>query len=337
MLENKKNNFGFLRLLLATLVIFSHSPELIDGNRSREILSNVFGTISFGDLAVDGFFLISGYLILKSFNNSSTLKSYLIKRCLRIYPAFIAATIISIFIVAPLSGGFDVLSNIPLQQWCYSFGRAFTLKQPLVDGVFVNNHSQYLNGPMWTIKYEFICYLLIPLIFYLRFFNKNYFLTALLLIASIAIIFIDFRIASFNLQIARFCLLFLSGSCFYLFRDRIKWNLTLTMVCLIGLFFCMGYNKYLAHLGLSIFGGYLLFNFAFNFKHPFINSIGSNTDISYGVYLYAWPIQSLIIQYYPTIEPYQLNVSTLCVVAPLAYLSYRFIEKPFMDLKQRFL
>ncbi|MDZ4141371.1 MAG: acyltransferase [Methylotenera sp.] len=334
-MENKNNNFGFLRLLLATLVIFSHSPELLDGNSSREILTSIFGTISFGELAVDGFFLISGYLILKSFNNSVSIKSYLLKRCLRIYPAFIAATIISIFIVAPLSGGFDVLSNISHQQWWYSFGRAFTLKQPLIDGVFVNNHSHYLNGPMWTIKYEFICYLLIPLIFYLRFFNKKYFLAILLLIVSIVVIFVDLNIAYLNLQIARFCLLFLSGSCFYLYRDSIKWSLALTVVCLVCLLFCLSYNKYLANLGLSIFGGYLLFNFALNFKHSFINSIGSKTDISYGVYLYAWPIQSLTIQYYPTIEPYQLNVSTLCVVAPLAYLSYRFIEKPFMNLKHQ--
>ncbi len=86
-----KNNFGFLRLLFAILVILSHAPEAIDGNRNREILTNIFGTLSFGEFAVDGFFLISGYLIYKSFDNSSSIKSYFYKRILRIYPGFIAA------------------------------------------------------------------------------------------------------------------------------------------------------------------------------------------------------------------------------------------------------
>jgi len=92
-LEYKSNNFGFLRLLLATLVIISHSPELLYPNHQREILSSIFDTITFGELAVDSFFLISGYLILQSFKNSTTLKSYFFKRCLRIYPAFVVVTV----------------------------------------------------------------------------------------------------------------------------------------------------------------------------------------------------------------------------------------------------
>jgi peptidoglycan/LPS O-acetylase OafA/YrhL len=331
------NNFGFLRLLLATLVIFSHSPELIDGDRSRDVLVRIFSTITFSELAVDGFFLISGYLILQSFKNSTSVKSYIVKRCLRIYPAFIVATLVCIFIVAPLSGGIDVLAKITAFQWASHFGRAITLKQPLVDGVFLNNHIQYLNGAMWTIKYEFFCYLLIPFIFYLRFFNKKFILAIFLLLVSMFVIFVDFRIPSLNLQIIRFCLLFVSGCCFYLFRDKIKWNMMLNVLSLIGLFFCLSYNKYSSHFGLTIFGAYLLFNFALNFKSSFISSIGSKTDISYGVYLYAWPVQSLIIQYYPSVEPYQLNIGTLIAVLPLAYLSYCYIEKPFINMKNRFI
>ena len=77
--DDRNNNFGFLRLLFAILVIVSHSPEAIDGNRSREILTNIFGTISFGEFAVDGFFMISGYLIYKSYQNSTSFKNYIFK------------------------------------------------------------------------------------------------------------------------------------------------------------------------------------------------------------------------------------------------------------------
>src|SRR4051795_1080255 len=83
-----QNKFGSLRLIFAFLVIASHSPELVDGNRSRELLTQFFSTISFGELAVDGFFLVSGYLITKSYIESSTSLYYIWKRILRIVPAF---------------------------------------------------------------------------------------------------------------------------------------------------------------------------------------------------------------------------------------------------------
>ena len=96
---------GILRLLFATLVIVSHTAEMADGNRSREPLTRLFGTISFGELAVDAFFVISGYLIVASFMASDTISSYLKKRCFRIYPGFIVASLICLFVVATLVGG----------------------------------------------------------------------------------------------------------------------------------------------------------------------------------------------------------------------------------------
>src|SRR5207244_9380332 len=99
-----KNNFGPLRLLFASLVVVGHAPELHDGNRSREILSNIID-VSAGELAVLCFFLVSGFLIVKSYNDSSSVSSYLLKRALRIYPAFVACFTICLLVIAPFSGG----------------------------------------------------------------------------------------------------------------------------------------------------------------------------------------------------------------------------------------
>ena len=125
--ENKNNNFGFLRLFFAILVIVSHSPEAIDGNRTREILTNLFGTISFGELAVDGFFLISGFLIYKSYENSSSFKNYLSKRLLRIYPGFVVAHFFFIFCIVPITLNFQVLLDLEYKYWLKSLSRILLL------------------------------------------------------------------------------------------------------------------------------------------------------------------------------------------------------------------
>ena len=83
------NNFGLLRLGFALTVIVSHSPELVDGNRSRELLTRWFGTMSFGKVAVDGFFLISGYLITQSRDRTASTASFCAKRAARILPGYV--------------------------------------------------------------------------------------------------------------------------------------------------------------------------------------------------------------------------------------------------------
>jgi peptidoglycan/LPS O-acetylase OafA/YrhL len=99
----RQNNFNLVRLLLALLVLLSHAPELIDGNRSQEILTRMFGTLSFGELAVDGFFLLSGYLIMQSWDAQPQAWPFLKKRMLRIYPGFVIATLVCAFAVGPLA------------------------------------------------------------------------------------------------------------------------------------------------------------------------------------------------------------------------------------------
>ena len=98
-----ENNFGALRLFFAVLVILSHSFELIDGDRSREIATRVFHTLSFGELGIYGFFLISGYLVTKSFEKSRSVGEYVFKRVLRIYPGYVVAFVLCVMAKVPSS------------------------------------------------------------------------------------------------------------------------------------------------------------------------------------------------------------------------------------------
>ena len=90
--SERANNFGMLRLLFAVLVIVAHAPIMVDGNHAREPLTMLFGTVSFGDVGVDGFFLVSGYLITKSFVSTASVSAYLVKRVFRIVPVISRAS-----------------------------------------------------------------------------------------------------------------------------------------------------------------------------------------------------------------------------------------------------
>src|SRR5213593_437282 len=98
------DQFNLLRLLFAGAVLFSHCFELIDRGRIHEPLDRLFHTFSAGDLAVDGFFVLSGYLILQSWLRDPNPARYLARRALRIYPAFIIATLLCGLALGPLFG-----------------------------------------------------------------------------------------------------------------------------------------------------------------------------------------------------------------------------------------
>lgn len=150
------NNFNLLRLLFALLVIVSHTPELLDGNRDREILTNIFHTVSFGEFAVDGFFLISGYLIVQSWQTAPSVWRFVKKRLLRIFPAFVVVSIICASVVGPLAAGPEYFSEFRIAKFVKGL---LTLDVPQVPPVFKGTHYAFLNGSMWTIRFEFVCYL----------------------------------------------------------------------------------------------------------------------------------------------------------------------------------
>jgi peptidoglycan/LPS O-acetylase OafA/YrhL len=335
-----KNNFNFLRLLLAVFVLLSHSPELIDGNRHREILTNIFGTISLGELAVAGFFLLSGYLIVQSWQRTPDLFSFLKKRILRIYPAFIVATLVSAFIVGPLGASpSEYFTQFNLFQFLKGM---LLLRPPDVPPVFVDQPYPVVNASLWTIAYEFRCYVLVALLGMLGFISRQ----RLWLIFSVFVLIISpfpksldkvtFPGSSFLIgdpsDFIQFLAFFCAGGCFYLFRDKVRhsrsWIFFAFSLTVLGLF-----DHHALRLILPTLGAYVFFWFSFLSLSP-LQQFGKLSDISYGTYLYGWPSQKLLFWYFPLMSPW-LNFLLACGISfACGLLSWHLVEKPFLRLKK---
>lgn len=341
---DRENGFGALRLLFASLVIASHTPQMFDGpDTLREPLRMIFGTVTLGELAVDGFFLISGYLITASFISDP--RSYVVKRVLRIYPAFVVCFLACTLIVAPM-GGVN-LAAIPAGEWIRLVGQIMLLKTPESFDAFPGLAIPALNGSMWTIAYEFRCYLLAALLGVLGLYRRRGIylaLTGVLLAANFAFVLpvgdlIDELLRPLNIvlgepeQAVRLTSVFMCGACLKLYP--IDYQGRFAALAAVGLVAAL-FVPVLGSVALATLGAYVLFWVAFKVTWRPLRTINAKDDISYGLYLYAWPIGNLLIWYWSDMNIVLHGLLTLAGSAALGYLSWRLLEERCMRLKRLF-
>ena len=339
---NRANNFNLVRFLLATLVILSHSPELIDGDRHREILTRAFGTLSFGELAVDGFFLLSGFLIVQSWQRRPVLGDFLTKRALRIYPGFIVAAFACTLIVGPLGspdpGGF--LASIHPVKYVAS---VLALQMPALALAFPGWPYRSVNGALWTIAYEARSYLLVALLGWSGLAGRRWAWPAIagvalfLAVSPVPIGRLAFR-GSYWLYgepetLMRLVAFFAAGACFYEFRARIGYRAGRAAVAAALLAPCL-LRPGTAQVGVATLGAYVLFWFVFA-PLPYLAKFRERPDISYGIYLYGWPMQKLLIYYIPGISPWLVFVLAFLLAGGAGWLSWTFVEAPCLRWKRR--
>lgn len=303
-------------------------------------------TLSFGSLAVSGFFVISGYLITGSFLNSKSLASYFTKRIFRIYPAFAVASLVCVLIVAPLGGGHfedGVFSKIGK-----SIINILILARPKFDGVFVGQHhlDKYsaLDGAMWTIQYEFTCYILIALIGVTGGLRKPVFIVCIAaLLFGIAIVIPTETLSllchaklfpGLPQALPNMVGLFFTGASFCLFRKHIFFSPKWAFVAAIALVYFIRYET-TASIGFGILGGYLIFSAAHYASGTRLSYINDKNDISYGLYLYAWPIERLMIEYSGTTNLFVIGAGTLFLAAICGWASWTLIERPALQWAHR--
>lgn len=341
------NNIGVLRLGLALLVIIGHAPELIDGNRSREPLTTIFGSMSFGELAVDAFFLLSGYLITQSMIDSKSVKNFMLRRIFRIYPAFIVAYMASVFILGPIVGA------KPWEMLPKTLARLVALTSPpKFPGQLPGLPYPELNGAVWTIAYEFRCYLIVALLGMVGWlFNRRWVLGTT--IAAIGALILQRAYSHYNLDwpiadissstpakilaiflgnpadMLRFSATFLVGMCFCLFRDQLMPMLTrrMALICTLVTAALLYRNPILAEPALITFGACSLFWLAFKANLGPLQSINTRWDISYGVYLYGWPLSTYLIWQFHISSPILLAALTIPLAIGLGAASWWGIER----------
>lgn len=348
------NNFDFIRFLLATAVIFCHCYAIYYGY-DKFLMYEPFmkwsrQQISIGSVAVNGFFIISGFLIVKSWERSGNFRQYLKKRILRIYPGFLVAFALSFLVFGPLGhmetysyeNYWAFIQSVPLKrEWL----NMWSLQAPLEHRYFTNLPQSGLNNSLWTIQYEFVCYLVLPLLAWLGCFKDKRWLLASFLLCYLGLGLQSFGyVFSFDQSLSgwfisnpyyypRFFVYFLSGAVVYSYRywvirsNSLAWIATALIV--------IAFRFQLVEVLLPIALTYLIFFFAY---HPKIqwHHFGRAGDFSYGIYLYGWPLQQLIMLYWwPYLNPVLFFLAVMPLIGFWAYLSWRFVERPVLKWKNK--
>lgn len=326
------NNISALRLVFASAVIFSHSAFILTGNQAAE---PHFGQETLGGLAVDGFFILSGYLITKSFERDPNIADYLRKRVIRIYPAFVVNMLLCMLVLAPLL----VKTYHPGFGWL----RIAMLSGP--KGVtFDSGVEEQLNASIWTLAYELRCYLVVIAVGLVGFMRMRMAISIAAVAMLIASGYTDHTILSSGWPYLAFGSvgptlrlfgMFAAGMSFYLWREHARYEARGVAVAMAALLLGT-LTPHLQNLTIALFGGYIVFWLAFGMSQWVISRMGDKTDLSYGIYLYAWPVQiTVALLLHGNISSIELSFIALAITAGLAYCSWTLVESPAMGVAKR--
>lgn len=322
----KQNNFNLIRIVAAAGVLVSHAYPIALGPAASQPLEIWLEGTSLGLVSVMIFFAISGFFITRSFDNSRDWRRFLLARILRLFPALIVALTLTVVV-----SGYFLTTSDPVRFWVASvefvFRNATLFKiQYFLPGVFEGvPYGPTINGSLWTLNYELLCYsgVLFAGISGMLFCRGLYSvsLAGIFALSIIAPYFeLPLRVASLLMLAFPFAV----GSWFYIWSDRIPLSPWIVAALLAGATLAHSTPLFWPALVLSVSYTTIWIGFA---RIPHLLEYNRLGDYSYGVYIYAFPLQQLMAQH-GFINP----VANMAVAFPLtvfcAVLSWHLVEKP---------
>lgn len=334
------NNFDFLRLLFASFVIFTHSFALLGHLESDPFHALTERVLS--EIGVCGFFSISGYLIHQSLERSSSWISFIRKRALRIFPGLAVAVLFSALVL-----GLAVTTLPPAtylshkDTWLYIADNVLLLPRHLtLPGVFEHNYETAVNGSLWTLRYEVLFYVLLSLLFRTPAAVKKVILPLVFLLLLTGFTLIHYHWVTlpggwlkFALYISTLGGYFVAGALLSLYSDRVQQNkrpllLISSIVFVASLCF---WHQPLTIPGLIAFP-VMVITSGLHYT-PALQLSRYTGDISYGTYIYAYPLQQALIVWLQPQGAWVLMLASFPLAWLAGLLSWRFVEKRFLKRK----
>lgn len=334
---DRRNNFDLLRLLAAASVIFSHAFLLGEGREDIEPLMRLTGGQAIlGVVGVFVFFVISGFLVTMSFEETHSAPRFLLKRALRIYPAFIVCLLVSALALGPL------VSSLPWADyfrqpdtWRYvAWNLLMDADQNSLPGVWFSGFSagSVVDGPLWTLPCEILMYLLVLAMGLARLLRLP--AIALLIVAGLVCVWFDTTSIDGVLPSAGWLLpFFASGMALYRLKDSGIFRPALALAAGAGLVLSAALHLFL--LLFPLFGGYLVIYLALEKRLPLVPAARWG-DLSYGLYIYGWPVEQMVVRLSGGQAPWaNVFLISLPLAAVCAFLSWHLVEKRALALKPR--
>jgi len=324
------NCFDLLRHFAALLVLFSHQFAL---HGSAEPVYPFWDT--YGFVAVAIFFSISGYFMPVSFERSGNFIEFSKRRLRRLLPAMVVCSFLMTYGL-----GAVYISGL---KWDYvtskfawvTFLQYSTFLGPAIPGVFANYiYPNAINGSLWTLPIECVCYIIIGVALS---FSRSWKVILALFIGSVlgtaSLVHTGTGFSFYGVPLNYLCMF---GICFsggaLLSVTKATWypsKWLLLAFGVAGMFLMPGKLEYsvLGTLGIT----FTVAVIGESFSEKLING---KFDISYGLYIYGFPIQQIVIN--EVTHRFWLGMAISALLAVVAgYLSYRFVEKPFLRRRRK--
>lgn len=336
----KNNNFNAIRMVAAFTVLIAHSFALTKSTENPAYLAGVLSSI-----AVDIFFITSGFLVTASLITRQNMSEFLWARILRIYPALWLMLLLTVFGLGAFLTSMKIdayLTDSLTHHYLYKCGTLAAGVSFDLPGVFVlNPFKNSVNGSLWTLPYEVKCYIILGLIWIaLRFMKQE---TVRLFKIAVATTCVGLGVYVVACQLnfpnetprERLFFMFFYGAVFYCLKEYIKLSKMVFLGVFVTLVATFSFNGVAFSIVYILTIAYCLFYLAYipSGWYRKYNKLG---DYSYGTYIYAFPIQQSVAALIPGVDAWSMMAISTVSTIVLAVFSWHVIERRALALKDSY-